>query len=515
MSLCWSLAGILVVAVALRLLTMMGSSVLANDEAALAWNIEIRGFTGLLHPLEFSQGAPIGFLMLAKGVYGLLGSSPAAYRTLPFLFGMGAVLGVGLLARKVVPPWVAIGAMALAATSGAMVQYSAFFKQYAVDSATCVALLLAMAAWADVRQPTHASAVQWRFVAVTALLAPWFSHASAFVIAGAGGVVLAALLARGRRDEAGKFALILAAALLSFAVHYLAFARHLNDSTFLREFWRAQMMPDPVTSLGVAKWLTRSALEPGAILIGSSVETTGGRAAGVAAFVLAAIGAHGVWRRHGALALMLIAPAALALVAAGARMYPFSGRLLLFTMPPIIVLAAAGVAVLVRREKAAGASLIIAAAAMAAVWFHPARGQGERERLDQTCRELAPEVGPRDHVYVFYPNRVVCFYALVHAGVAPAQVTSGAGDSPGPFEAVHNLKKELDTLPTGEWDRAWVVLTLPRELDGRDEGDVVAAYFRTKCTNETVRTVGATRVFSFACRAPASLPAATALTDKP
>src|SRR5262245_65033312 len=62
------------------------------DEANLAANIIDRSMAGLLRPLDYDQGAPIGFLLLEKLAVQALGPSEYALRLIPFFFGSIALI---------------------------------------------------------------------------------------------------------------------------------------------------------------------------------------------------------------------------------------------------------------------------------------------------------------------------------------------------------------------------------------------------------------------------------------
>jgi hypothetical protein len=244
-----------------------------------------------------------------------------------------------------------------------LVYYSSELKQYATDVA--IALLCTLAALRVLEQRITARRVLG--LSVLAAIAPWFSHASAFVIAGVGTVLLGNALAARRWREAVA---LLAPTLLwsaSFAASYVASRVQLSQYTTMFKFWEFSFLPLPPRS--VADWR----------LIGCSlldvfvnpldlVVPAGGMAALVTSFrpdwsdlsqrmvvpalpwisvvppiIYLTLGGTELLRRRATAAQILILPIMLAILASGLRKYPFHGRIILFLAPALLLLIANGV----------------------------------------------------------------------------------------------------------------------------------------------------------------------------
>lgn len=495
----WALGLITALALLWRLMAVAGAPVLANDEAALAWSIETRSLAGLLRPLEFGQGAPVLFIAASKLAESLLGPSTWAYRLFPVVCGCLAVIWIGLLSQRLFPASIALSTAALAAFGSAMIHYAAFFKQYSSDALISAVLLWFMISLIRCARVSANQSYWWVTFTAFCVVAPWVSHPSIFVLAGSGSALLIGLLARRQRANAIRLACVLAAALASFAIHYFAFARHLSDSAFLQEFWAPQMMPSPMAPLAAVKWLVRSGIDLSSTSLGIPVDWVWARISAIAALAMMLVGLGAMYRDDRLVAAVLVLPLALALGAAAVRMYPFSGRLLLFALPVFLVLFTAGVSTVLRHRGAITASLIGLASLMALTGVRVNSAEDTHARFAATCHALATHVGPRDHVYIFYPNRFVCYYALVHASVDPKLITPGAGDSQGAFEAVHKIESELSGLKLSLWQTVWFVQSYPRTRDGRDEGDVPLDHFRKHCTQQSIEQQGPSRIVRFSC----------------
>ena len=61
------------------------------DEAMLALNIVERDFAGMFKPLDYDQGAPLGFLLVEKVFNLLLGKHELALRLFPLLAGLASL----------------------------------------------------------------------------------------------------------------------------------------------------------------------------------------------------------------------------------------------------------------------------------------------------------------------------------------------------------------------------------------------------------------------------------------
>src|SRR5262249_971131 len=151
-----------------------------------------------------------------------------------------------------------------------------------------------------------------------------------FVLGGIGTALLAqALLARDR----GRFvaaALTVGCWLASFGGCYLLCLRQLGANQYLLDYWNGHFLPLPPKSIRDLTWLLDHFFTffafPGG-LGGTEI-----RAGGIAA-ALFVVGVIGFWRERWPVAVALVLPAVLALLASGVHKYPFAGRLLLFLVP--------------------------------------------------------------------------------------------------------------------------------------------------------------------------------------
>jgi len=309
------------------------------DEGSLAANVVDR------RPLDFSerltgdQLAPFGFLIVVRAVVSILGPSSYVTRLLPLVCGILALVAFTVLARRILPRPAALVAMALFAFSDDLIYYSSEFKPYSLDLAAGLAITLL--AYDAVSKPAT-----WRraaYIALCAILAPWCSFGSAFVVAGCGSsLVLAAFLARRYRD-ALVWGAIGVGWLFSFLLAYRASQSLLSPYTTMYIFWDFAFLPlwprpsAPVSLVKAGGILLDLFVNP-LNLVPPMLQCFGA----VLPLSLLVGGAVRLFRRSWPVWLMLVLPVGLAVIASVMKRYPLHGRLILELVPAYFLLIAEG-----------------------------------------------------------------------------------------------------------------------------------------------------------------------------
>lgn len=329
------LVAILIAAgISIRLRMYLANLSLWRDEAALALNIVHKSFGGLWGPLDYDQGAPVGFLMIQKLVVTILGSGEMALRLWPVTASILAIPIFYFACRRILGPRAAVFALAFLALAANRMNYWADNKQYSTDCLISVALLF-MAAGA-ITDPEHPfTPRRLRVLAISGAIAIWFSHPSIFVLAG----IFAALAIRWfddrpHRSLSGLFFLagIWAA---SFLLNYFLCLRKLTRSDYLQHYWSVvagSFAPVP-NSLDAVTWYKRAFLE---LFTNFSIEFEG------LAAVIFFLGLFELYRRGRHLVALLLVPLLAVLAASGLHQYPFDWRLLIFAFPLTMMTVAAG-----------------------------------------------------------------------------------------------------------------------------------------------------------------------------
>lgn len=384
----------------LRLVALFTERCLWLDEAMLALNLVERSPRQLFDPLDWNQGAPVGFLLAVKGAISALGASEWALRLVPFLASVAGLVGFAVVARRLLPANAALIAVALLAMSPYLVSYAAECKQYASDAAIAVGLLATALGLLEGK----GGAPRWAALGILGALAVWFSHPATFVLAGIGTALLVHALVE--RDRARFLAAAGAVAcwLVSFGACYVLCLKQLGGNKYLTDYWTDHFMPLPPTSPGDLAWIADHLVAffttPGGF--GGELVPLGGFAA-----FLALVGLREFARERWPVACALALPVVFLLAASGLQKYPFGGRLLLFLVPFAVLLVGRGAgalydAVRERNRFAAVALLLLvvggAAWETSAVLRRPLRSENIAPVLDRVRSEMKPG----DRVYVFY-----------------------------------------------------------------------------------------------------------------
>jgi predicted membrane-bound mannosyltransferase len=186
----WSSNSLAILCVAILLIgtTFRLSQYIANrslwmDEAMLVLNIINRSFSGLAQPLDYYQGAPLGFLFVQKLLTVLLGNADYVLRIFPVICGLSSIWAMYALAKRIFLERAAIiAAVVLFSFSDRLIYYSSENKKYSSDAFMCLVLLYVIARTLD-RNPLNQD---FMLLAASGAAALGFSHPALFILAGGG-----------------------------------------------------------------------------------------------------------------------------------------------------------------------------------------------------------------------------------------------------------------------------------------------------------------------------------------
>ena len=331
---------LLFVGAILRLRQYFSGRSLWADEAMLALNIVNRNFAELFKPLEYDQGAPLGFLLVEKLFNALFGRTELVLRFFPLLAGLASLAlfyllimslrhlprttGAGGTERRsvAVAPWRHnLLALALFAFNPQLVYYTSEAKQYIVDVAVTLCLLL-LAIPIFQNQFNRKNII---LLAIAGILALWFSHPALFVLAGIGiALVIQCLRTREYKNLRTTFGIGLLW-LANLALLYFINLRQLSQNNYLANYWAEGFISLSLGSdLG---WIGD--------LINYQFDI---QFIPLLVFVLILIGWFALFREQRSLALAFAFTTFFAFVASALHLYPVNGRLSLFLIPLGILL---------------------------------------------------------------------------------------------------------------------------------------------------------------------------------
>lgn len=311
-----------------------------NDELAIALNLR-RPAERLAGGLLYHQVAPVGWLRIEKAIFDHLGDSERVLR-LPSLIGAMIVLALtALLAHRFLGRWSALLATALVVGAPALQYYAAELKQYAVEAAVALLLLLLVDEFG--RGSPRLARQRWLLalaIGVPAALLMFLSYPGVLVFAGAA-AGLAGWLG-GQRRWADLIALAVSGIPAVAISGYLIRLRLSHDLMPGQQTYFEWGMPLPGSGVvGVFKWLPRMWVQ--------FVEFPMRLHVPVLVLALVVAGAIGLTvRGRSRHMLMLIGSVTAAVAAAAVQGLPMVDRVATYLVAPILILLVAGIDAVVR-----------------------------------------------------------------------------------------------------------------------------------------------------------------------
>ncbi|NES06344.1 MAG: hypothetical protein F6K22_28120, partial [Okeania sp. SIO2F4] len=323
--------------VAMRLIQYLANRSLWADEAVLALNIVNRSYLELLQPLDYDQGAPIGFLMVEKLAVQILGNNEYALRLFPLICGVGSLFVFYELAKKWIPKSAIPIGLILFASLGYLVYYSAEVKQYSSDVA--IALLLYLLLLPLVQQKLNlGQIIKYSLVGAIAI---WFSHPSIFILASIGGSALLINFWHKDLSKVKKLLLIYSVWILSFVMFYFVSLRNLTGNETLTTSWGDGFPGSPFDIIWMLDAFGKFFYKP----LGFSKWVDG---LAILAFL---VGCLSCWLSRKKILFLLLSPLFMTFLASFLHQYPFRSRLVLFLTPFVIFLIAEGGSFILTKSK--------------------------------------------------------------------------------------------------------------------------------------------------------------------
>ena len=432
------------------------------DEASIAINIIDRSLVELLKPLEYNQGAPLGFLFIEKLTTLAMGDTEYVFRLFPFLCGIIGILIFYRLAKTTNSEKGVIIAVALYAVSSPLIYYSSELKQYSSD--VTIALFLYLIAVN--LMPEKLSIGKIIYSSVIGAVAIWLSHPAVFVLSGIGFNLFMFSLIKKDWSKTRKLSVIFGIWGFSFFLCYMFSLDNLIQNKFLTEYWKDYFMPFPPTSLSDFIWYPDSFFEIFSYPIGIPFK-------GLAASLFL-IGCYSMLRKNSVLFGMLVFPLIFLAIASALHRYPMGSRLILFAVPNFIIFIAEGAEYITTNAK--HKSVEVGIVILLLLFFYPFTSTLKHlhkprtnEELRQTLEYIDKRKSENDVVFLLKRSQRAFEYyrkRLDFRGVTVIEASAW----PTQFD---RLKEELDNLRN--FKRVWVVWTL-RISGAINQDDIVYRY---------------------------------------
>ncbi len=341
-----AVALLLFLGIVLRLRQYLTGRSLWVDEAMLALNVVQRGFAAMFQPLDYDQGAPIGFLLVEKLFNAVLGRNEFALRLFPLLVGLLSLWLFYLLLSRVTDQTGLLVALALFALNPRLIYYSSEVKQYIIDATVTIALLLFAASFFS----GSPGKKDFTWLAIAGMIALWFSHPALFVLAGIG---LALVIVCLQRRDYPSLWLILGIGflwVLEVGFLYALILKDLSQNAYMREYWQGAFLPVPPWS--DPGWFA------GAIRQNISVQF-GMPYAVLFVFLLMLAGWAVSFSQSRGYAIALAGILLATLLAAALQLYPVFERMILFLVPLGLILLGQAVGAFYRWARRYGLAGIL------------------------------------------------------------------------------------------------------------------------------------------------------------
>jgi len=436
------------------------------DEAMLALNIVNRNFGGLVRPLDYDQGAPLGFLWIVKTFESVLGNHEYSLRLFTFLAGCLSLFALWWLARQLIQPVGGVLALLLFASSRYLVSYGTQVKQYAVD--VTVTLLLYLLGLSLFKKDARAK--DYWLLGFLGALSVWISHPAVFTLGGLGLILMSTAASKKDWRSSLYYAVVSAFWALNFLALYLIQYRSLAANTYLTNFWADYFMP---LSIFAPAWTIDR--------LGGLFYNPGGLGLDVPSILilfLFFVGMISLFVRERRWVWVFMLSLLFTLAASSLDKYPFGGRMGMFAIPGLLICLGEGIEVLRRPFAARPAIGTVSAILLAGFLAYGSLSFSVElafrpkltENIAPTMAFLKSNYRPGDVIYLYRTSIPAFRYYAPKYGLENAQVFDGADF----HQSRTGYQSELDQLAGNK--RVWLLFSHLTDYEYVDDRDFITAY---------------------------------------
>lgn len=414
--------------VILRLRQYLANRSLWVDEASLALNIVNRTYSELIRPLDYDQGAPLGFLYAVKLMTQIFGNQDYVLRIIPLLSGILALYLMYRIASEYFGVY-GLAALGMFSLSGSMITYSSELKQYSCD--VLFALLLTYFTlryieghkdWGDLFK-----------LGIIGAIAVWMSHPVVFELAVIGIVLVADKFLRKSFESIYRLIGVGVAWAGSFLATYLISLHHLIGNNNLQDYWQSSFAPiPPWEDLGWYRNVLISLLpQVNPSFFPYVIQNyQPSHLFNVCLFLMLLGCVYLLWRNWGA-AILITLPILLMFFASSLQLYPISERFLYFWFPALLFLLAEGMRLvhsLLNRFNTKAALAVYGLLALTLFWSSIAQSYEDAvnppmgEDIKPVLAYLREHIEPGDILYIHHGSITPYLYYESEYGLNAGEI---------------------------------------------------------------------------------------------
>lgn len=471
--LAWS---VIVLGIAFRIVIYCQNRNLIIDEANIARNVVERGFAGLTQPLRYEQYTPPVFLWITKLNTLVFGTSEYAFRLLPLLSSLAALVLLFILLKKEAVIKTAWYPLFLMATGWIYVRYGTEVKQYSSDTVVAMSLIL---------MSLNVSIEKWKpakfflLWAIAGSIAIWTSMPSVFILAGVG-IFYGVKVWRSQNYKAFVLLVVIAAIwLLQFYLYYTFILKPEAHSDYLQNSHKNHFLY--LLPVNAEQW--NYDLES----LNTLLTAIGGKwALSIALHLLCFFtGAWVLLKRKNAEALLFFVPMLALLLAVGLHDFSLLPRVSLFIMPLFLVVMGMGLETLFHIRFLAVKLVLLGACLIAMINFNELTSMTQPMKFEQITES-----------YIWIEKRRTSEKIYIHNLAAPQNIyytTIHPDRSRWSFMKTadyFNWNTDMDSLCKTVQDKCFFVYALLEDWDWKRSEEVFPKYFNLldSMTNETNKT---------------------------
>ena len=440
---------IIVTGILLRLIVYINNRCLWTDEVNIALNLYERSFVGLTTELSYQQYAPPLFLWACKLFTIIFGFSEQALRLYPLLTGIGCLLLLADILKKITSSRAVWYPLFILATGIFFLRYSTELKQYMSDAFVSTALIWTVLRIDIFKQSQLSFILKWLAVGSIVI---WSSMPSVFILAGVGLYYM--LVCFNNKKHKGLLSILIVSItwLTQFLLYYYCVLKQQISSKYLVSYHERYFLF--ATPENQEEWLHNKDL------LKDILSNCFGEHSLPLTFnlLLLIIGLLVLLIKRRSIGVLLITPIILMLFTAAINQYSLIPRLTLFIMPLLVLIVGVGLNQLLLTKQAFIRLPIIAICLASILYTKPLlvlTSPIEEEQITEVLDCVVKQGYHSNEVYV-YTGAVNSFrfYTTIHPDRTKWADIKGANLLPlhTPFMSISSKVALLYTIPFDSYE---------------------------------------------------------------